>query len=121
MDKNYLDDFVCDITCEEYYGDDDDLFWGDQEEQAHAGGMIDVSSYSTNEYHKHNFKLNIVNTWEENAKYANRIYGSPVDWEERFYICPECGEPVYECDWTGEELRAYLCPICEFEEEEIDG
>lgn len=111
MDKNYLDDFVCDITCEEYYGDDDDLFWGDQEEQAHAGGMIDVGFHSTN----------LVNTWEENAKYANRIYGSPVDWEERFYICPECGEPVYECDWTGEELRAYLCPICEFEEEEIDG
>lgn len=62
-----------------------------------------------------------VNTWEENAKYVSRIYGSHVDWEERFYICPECEEPVYECDWADEELRAHLCPICEFEEEEIDG
>ena len=110
-EKDYLDDFLCDVTCEEYYGDEDDLFWGDQEEQAHAGGMIAV-----------NFHPNtLVNTWEENAKYVNRIYGSRVDWEERFYICPECEEPVYECDWTGEELRQHLCPICEFEEEEIDG
>ena len=103
MDKNYLDDFVCDITCEEYYDDDD---------------MIDVNFYPM---HKYNFKRNLVNTWEENAQYANRIYGSPVDWNERFYICPECEEPVYECDWTDEELRANLCPICEFKEEEIDG
>ena len=110
-EKDYLDDFLCDVTCEEYYDDEDDLFWGDQEEQAHAGGMIDVNFHSNN----------VVNTWEENAKYVNRIYGSRVDWEERFYICPECEEPVYECDWTSEELRQHLCPICEFEEEEIDG
>lgn len=102
MDKNYLDDFVCDITCEEYYDDDD---------------MIDVNFYPM---HKYNSKRNLVNTWEENAQYANRIYGSLVDWNERFYICPECDEPVYECDWTDEELRTNLCPICEFEEEEID-
>ena len=64
---------------------------------------------------------NNVSPWEENAKYVNRIYGSHVDWEERFYICPECGEPVYEDDWADAELRANLCPICQFEEEEIDG
>ena len=107
MSENYLDDFICDVTCEEFYDEDEDMFWGDQEEQAHAG---DMSSYLAS----------FVNTWEENAKYVNRIYGSHVDWEEHFYICPECGEPVYECDWTDEELRTHLCPICEFEEEEID-
>lgn len=53
------------------------------------------------------------------AKYMNHIYGVHADWVERVYICPECEEPIYECDWTNEELRAHLCPICKFEE--IDG
>ena len=42
--------------------------------------------------------------WESNAKYVEKVYGSFVDWEERFYICPECGEPVYECDWNENDL-----------------
>ena len=33
------------------------------------------------------------------------------------FICPECGECVYECDWTEEGLKKFLCPICEFGEE----
>ena len=41
-----------------------------------------------------------------------------VDWEERFYHCPECGEPVYEDDWYEEELEKFICPICEFNEED---
>lgn len=49
----------------------------------------------------------------------NRIYGAHADWGEYVYICPECEEPIYECDWTNEELRAHLFPVCEFEE--IDG
>lgn len=53
------------------------------------------------------------NWWEKNAEYAEEEYGSYVDWEECFYICPECGEPVYEGDWTDAELKAYACPICE--------
>ena len=36
--------------------------------------------------------------WEKNAKYVESVFGAYVDWEERFYECPCCGEPVYECD-----------------------
>lgn len=56
--------------------------------------------------------------WEAKAKIAEEVYGSFVDWDERFYICPECGEPVYECDWTGAEFIDILCPICDFCHEE---
>lgn len=56
--------------------------------------------------------------WEENAKYVESVFGAYVDWEERFYKCPCCGEPVYECDWTDDELCDFFCPICEFTEEE---
>ena len=42
--------------------------------------------------------------WEINAKAVEEVYGGFVDWDERFYNCPECGEPIYECDWTAEEL-----------------
>lgn len=56
--------------------------------------------------------------WELKAKYAQKTYGSYVDWEERFYECPECGEPIYECDWTEEDLKDVICPICGFSEEE---
>ena len=36
------------------------------------------------------------------ANYANmleNIYGVQYDREEQFVICPECGEPIYKCDW----------------------
>lgn len=56
--------------------------------------------------------------WEANAKLVEEVYGGYVDWEERFYLCPECDEPIYECDWSTVELTKHLCPICEFEEEE---
>lgn len=56
--------------------------------------------------------------WELNASIAEQLYGSYVDWDERFYHCPECGEPIYECDWSNTELYEHLCPICGFEVEE---
>lgn len=56
--------------------------------------------------------------WEINARYVEDVYGSFVDWQERFYICPECGEPIYECDWTPAELEDLICPICEYKEED---
>lgn len=58
--------------------------------------------------------------WESNANYVSKVYGGFVDWEERFYICPECGEPVYEDDWDETELCDYICPICDFTEEDAE-
>lgn len=61
-----------------------------------------------------------MTTWEKNARYAKKVYGTHIDWKERFYVCPECGQPIYECDWDEDELKANLCPICEFEEDECE-
>lgn len=61
--------------------------------------------------------------WEARAKEVEEIYSGYVDWKEAFYICPECGEPVYKCDWDEDELMKFLCPICEdgcFNEDEDD-
>jgi len=54
--------------------------------------------------------------WEANAKYVEETFGVYVDWEERFYECPECGELIYECDWLANDLIE-LCPICGFVDE----
>lgn len=56
--------------------------------------------------------------WEYNARYVENVFGGYVNWEERFYICPECGEVISEEDWTHVELMTVLCPICEFTDEE---
>lgn len=50
--------------------------------------------------------------WESNAIFCQKEYGSYVDFEERFYTCPFCDEPIYEEDWTDSELDDFLCPIC---------
>lgn len=54
--------------------------------------------------------------WEDNARHVENIYGAFVDWEERYYLCPECGEPIYEVDWDEDELAYELCPICGFDD-----
>ena len=51
-------------------------------------------------------------SWEKCAKYCEKVYGVYVDWEERFFHCPECEDVVYECDWEGHCFD--FCPICEF-------
>ena len=62
-----------------------------------------------------------MSQWEKNAHDVEYYCGAFVDWEERFYLCPECGEPVYECDWDHYELTTWLCPICELKREEESG
>ena len=51
--------------------------------------------------------------WSEVAKVVENDFGMQVDWEERFFVCPECGEPLYAEDWP--ECNWDTCPICEFE------
>ena len=54
-------------------------------------------------------KIN-MNSWESIARYCEETYGTLVDWTERFFLCPECGEPIYECDWNNEDFDG--CPVC---------
>ena len=62
------------------------------------------------------FEKDRRSTWDINAEIVSTEFGSFVDWDERFYECPCCGEPVYECDWSLEELDKFICPICEDED-----
>lgn len=57
-----------------------------------------------------------MSKWEKVANYVAQVYGVFVDWDERFFECPECGEPIYEEDWQDDELE--ICPVCGFEWEE---
>ena len=55
--------------------------------------------------------------WEKVAHLVEANYGGYVDWKERFFLCPECGEPIYECDQAGSDLingdEDFMCPVCE--------
>ena len=53
--------------------------------------------------------------WFEASKIIAEEYGTQVDYEEEFFICPECGEPIYEQDYKGNNL----CPCCEFDFSEV--
>ena len=57
-------------------------------------------------------------TWQQVAEYCEREFGSYVNWTERFFHCPECDEPIYECDWEGEH-NWDECPVCECMWEEV--
>jgi RNA polymerase subunit RPABC4/transcription elongation factor Spt4 len=70
------------------------------------------------EQNKEDNTMNHHPAWELNANTAKEVYGCHVDYEERFYICPYCGETVYEEDWSEESLEEFMCPICEDEDAE---
>jgi hypothetical protein len=54
-----------------------------------------------------------IKTWKQAAKFCEKTYGSYVDWDEGFFICPECDDPIYECDW--EDCDDWdVCPVCDF-------
>lgn len=67
-------------------------------------------------------------TWLELAQICYVNYGVHVDWDERFFECPECGEPIYEEDWEPSDFSwgygKFVCPICEgllYEDEDEPG
>jgi len=53
------------------------------------------------------------------AETLEQVYGTFFDKEEGFVICPECEEPIYECDWSRSAYcptgikSVYRCPVCE--------
>lgn len=61
----------------------------------------------------------MFDNWAAAAKHCEKVFGTFVDWEERFFICPECDDPIYECDW-GEDHDWSMCPVCETSWEEIE-
>ena len=57
-----------------------------------------------------------MSAWEKMARSVWESCGVQIDWDERFFICPDCGEPIYEADWDDEDLCLdgnFICPICE--------
>jgi uncharacterized protein (UPF0212 family) len=56
--------------------------------------------------------IDMVWSWQYVATFVERDYGSYVDWDEEFFECPECGEPIYKCDYPMISL-GMICPVCE--------
>ena len=57
-----------------------------------------------------------MSNWELIAKKCEADYGVQVDWGEEFFVCPECGDPIYSSDYKDEDFIKndyYICPICE--------
>ena len=54
-----------------------------------------------------------MRAWYGMARKCSEDYGSHVDYEEDFFICPECGEPMLVEDWPKHNWD--ICPICGFE------
>ena len=52
-------------------------------------------------------------SWYYVAQYIiELVYNGYVDLDEEFFYCPECGEPIYKCDYPYIEL-GMICPVCE--------
>lgn len=59
--------------------------------------------------------------WYWAAKIVEEDFGGYVNWEEEYFICPECGEPVLADDWDDTDFsHGYICPICELGDENYD-
>ena len=54
-----------------------------------------------------------MNEWFVAATYCEEEYGVPLNTKESFFVCPDCGEPIYEVDWEDHD-NWEECPICGF-------
>lgn len=61
-----------------------------------------------------------MGNWYNLAKHCEETYGTFVDYDEEFFACPECDEPIYSDDWElsdftlGKRFHGKMyCPICE--------
>lgn len=54
-----------------------------------------------------------IENWRDAANYCEKVFDVQVDYDEdKFFICPTCGEPIYEEDWKDHD-DWHCCPICE--------
>ena len=61
-----------------------------------------------------------MSVWEKVARFCQEVYGSHIDWEERFYICGECGEPMVNMEITILKMvKALFAPYVNIFMEEI--
>ena len=60
-----------------------------------------------------------MTNWFNVANSVSNDYCTLVDFDERFFICPECGEPIYDEDWNDTDFENNtICPICGFNGDE---
>lgn len=52
-------------------------------------------------------------TWLEVAVMCEELYGVETNMKEGYFVCPECGEPLFCEDWKRHNWET--CPICGFE------
>ena len=54
--------------------------------------------------------------WLQIAHLIEVNYDSLIDWNDKFFYCPKCHEPVYEDEWASFDLidgnNNFICPIC---------
>lgn len=56
-----------------------------------------------------------MSNWENAAYVVENVYGGFVNWDEKYFICPDCGEPIYYEDWEDWfEGHTYFCPVCNY-------
>lgn len=60
-----------------------------------------------------------MRTWLEAAVYCEETFGSYVNMSEGFFVCPECGEMIYEEDWD-DHYNWDECPVCGVDFWEVD-
>ena len=61
-----------------------------------------------------------MSLWDRLARYVENDESMYVNWDEEYFICPECEEPIYKSDWmdsdychsTRLEKHKFYCPIC---------
>lgn len=58
-----------------------------------------------------------MDNWDKIAHLIEVNYGSLIDWDDRFFYCPECHEPIYEDEWADLDFlngnNNFICPVCE--------
>ena len=50
--------------------------------------------------------------WHTAGVICEEIYGVELNTAEGYFVCPDCGEILYECDGRTHDWGS--CPVCDF-------